>query len=513
MILNHLSQAGNFTEKDKNALIAAIHEQNKSKYDKVDRIAEYQKYVNTELDSCCCLLTSLYTPVVGQYLPFYKASGSMEVQDGLVTVKPGQRVQINVSLGYRGTSSDTKFANIAYAIRDCTNNKDIRYYQPLAGSYQYEIPYDTHIQYTNNTDADCQIGVYVSKIYTNKDLDPLYCNFTVMEIGRAVTIDPVEYVNTSQGIEDAPVGHIISHMGTVAPKHYLVCDGAEYPIADYPYLVQHIKDNFGGVNYFGGDGESTFAVPDLTNRFLQGSDTPGVYQEPGLPNITANWKSEPSTDAQGAVTVVDENGNLMAVTSGGKVDNRLWFDASLSSAIYGNSETVTPANISVLYCIKYEPTYYMQVHQTNYIQSNVYSEAEQVVGRWIDGRPIYRKTFQGIIPSDAVNDKTAIVGSIEAATNEICNMFGAINRGDIWAPIPYYKGQEYNTAFFISSVSGAIIANVGSHFAGKSFVFCVEYTKTTDEPNSFTNDMIQDYVTTEPYSDEQVLKAVDALWP
>ena len=33
-------------------------------------------------------------------------------------------------------------------------------------------------------------------------------------------------------------------------------------------------------------------------------------------------------------------------------NNRLFLDASRSNNIYGNSNTVTPKNISVLYCIK-----------------------------------------------------------------------------------------------------------------------------------------------------------------
>ena len=523
MILNHLSQAGNFTEKDKNALIAAIHEQNKSKYDKVDRIAEYQEYVNTELDSCCCLLTSLYTPVVGQYLPFYKASGSMEVQDGLVTLKPGQRVQINVSLGYRGTSSDTKFANVAYSIRDYTNNKDIRYYQPLAGSYQYEIPYTTHIQYTNNTDMDCQIGVYVSKVYTNKDLDPLYCNFTVMEIGRAITIDPVEYVNTSQGIEDAPVGHIISHMGTVAPKHYLVCDGAEYPIADYPYLVQHIKDNFGSVNYFGGDGTITFAVPDLRERFLKGSDSAGENEEAGLPNITGTFSVMGNGGSTGNMNVDTASGAFYRIARNGWKDvfstsmnaNQTYyagFDASKSNAMYGKSSTVTPTNTSVLYCIKYEPTYYMQVHQTNYMQLNQYSEEEQVIGKWIDGKPIYRVCMCGTTPSATGvqefhsapwrNFESLVrLDGYVSGSNADGNIRHSIQRNDLYQVFPYTTG---NLVWYVHPTA--------TNYTSRPYFAVVEYTKTTDEPNSFTDSMLKEsYIDLAFCTEEELQNAIQDI--
>lgn len=83
-----------------------------------------------------------------------------------------------------------------------------------------------------------------------------------------VTIDPVNYVNTTQGIEDAPIGNVISVMGKTAPNHYLVCDNTIYNIVDYPHLSQYIKEQFGVFNFFGGDGTTSFAVPDLRGEFL-----------------------------------------------------------------------------------------------------------------------------------------------------------------------------------------------------------------------------------------------------
>ena len=72
------------------------------------------------------------------------------------------------------------------------------------------------------------------------------------------------------GPDGNPVGTVISFMGTSAPEDYLVCDGAEYPIGDYPDLAEHFRQQFGAAGHFGGDGENTFAVPDLRNLFLRG---------------------------------------------------------------------------------------------------------------------------------------------------------------------------------------------------------------------------------------------------
>lgn len=67
------------------------------------------------------------------------------------------------------------------------------------------------------------------------------------------------------GPDGNPIGTIISYIGTAAPKDYLVCDGAEYNIADYSELARFFRSQFGASNYFGGDGTTTFAVPNITN--------------------------------------------------------------------------------------------------------------------------------------------------------------------------------------------------------------------------------------------------------
>lgn len=68
-----------------------------------------------------------------------------------------------------------------------------------------------------------------------------------------------------------PVGTVISVMGKTAPANYLACDGSIVNIADYPILADYFMAQFGSKNYFGGDGTTTFAVPDLRGEFLRGS--------------------------------------------------------------------------------------------------------------------------------------------------------------------------------------------------------------------------------------------------
>jgi hypothetical protein len=65
-----------------------------------------------------------------------------------------------------------------------------------------------------------------------------------------------------------PVGTVITVLGTTAPMNYLECDGTVYLIASYPVLATYFETQFGSKNYFGGNGTTTFAVPDLTSNTL-----------------------------------------------------------------------------------------------------------------------------------------------------------------------------------------------------------------------------------------------------
>lgn len=103
------------------------------------------------------------------------------------------------------------------------------------------------------------------EILLNYTADTEFINSSV-EYGKQYNLNILGYENEVIGIEDTPVGHIISHMGTTAPKHYLICNGSEYNITDYPYLSQYIEDEYGAVNYFGGDGINTFCVPQVTEN-------------------------------------------------------------------------------------------------------------------------------------------------------------------------------------------------------------------------------------------------------
>lgn len=170
----------------------------------------------------------------------------------------------------------------------------------------------------------------------------------------------MELTNQSAGTS---VGEIISYMGTVAPANYLICDGSVYQISDYPYLAQHFVDNFGTVDYFGGDGTDTFAVPDLRGEFLRGTGTAdrntgigesvGVHQDPtSHAYVQSNGSGSVFCQRQSIISDMDtrNNGNVTLAWGASSINEN---DAGVTTY------TSRPTNTSVLYLIKYQPTYWI----------------------------------------------------------------------------------------------------------------------------------------------------------
>lgn len=175
-----------------------------------------------------------------------------------------------------------------------------------------------------------------------------------------------------RGGDTTLTGNIISFMGTKAPKGYLICDGAEYNIADYPKLASHFEEQFEDVGYFGGDGIATFKVPDLRNEFLRGqgelSGNIGEHQDATqLPAIYASnygknfytggydFNGTGNTNTFANTDTVIKNKDLGTDTSKYGLASTTDRTANLSSkwADVAVKYTTRPTNVAVLYCIKY----------------------------------------------------------------------------------------------------------------------------------------------------------------
>lgn len=243
----------------------------------VNSISLSQKTVNSDLDYCFVGFWNntnsnvIVTCTRGAAIPFNtKFEGNLEFNstNKAIKLKAGHRYKLHYQCKQTGNDHMERFYNETTSewlkmACNCDTNDETHTMEEI-----YVPTVDCEVSVRN---CWCSVTSFTMRVNcintdpTGPGLRTIDCEsaFIVTEIGKTVTVDPVEYVNTTQGIEDTPVGEIIRTLGDKTPKHYLACDGSVYNIADYPHLAQYFKDNFGSSNAFGGDGTTTFAVPDL----------------------------------------------------------------------------------------------------------------------------------------------------------------------------------------------------------------------------------------------------------
>ncbi|WP_276765141.1 phage tail protein, partial [Phascolarctobacterium succinatutens] len=85
--------------------------------------------------------------------------------------------------------------------------------------------------------------------------------------------DNVSSARANLGIDTTyfnPTGSIIAFAGNALPAGYLLCDGSKVSRTTYKKLFDVI-----GTTYGAGDGTTTFTLPNLIDRFLEGSSAAG----------------------------------------------------------------------------------------------------------------------------------------------------------------------------------------------------------------------------------------------
>ena len=104
----------------------------------------------------------------------------------------------------------------------------------------------------------------------------------------------------------------------------------------------------------------------------------------------------------------------------------------------------------------------------------VYSTTEQVIGKWIDGKPLYRKTIYS----------TAKTGSLSLSNVDFLRWknFNAFVNNEILFPDARYISSTDKLDFFVSKTQKSFTITLGSDWSSKFtyLVFEIEYTKTTD---------------------------------
>lgn len=144
--------------------------------------------------------------------------------------------------------------------------------------------------------------------------------------------------------------------GDKAPDGFLLCNGQAVSRNAYAHLFTVI-----GTKYGDGDGSTTFNLPNMVEKFVEGGTASGTVKEAGIPNLTgafrgSEWVGYPYTTTNG---IFEETAQAYwwPPTFDDTTENKdriiLYnVDASKVNAVYGKSNTVQPASVTMLYIIK-----------------------------------------------------------------------------------------------------------------------------------------------------------------
>lgn len=144
-----------------------------------------------------------------------------------------------------------------------------------------------------------------------------------------------------------PTG-MLGHFYSV-PDGWLLCNGAAVSRSTYAALFAVI-----GTKHGSGDGSTTFNLPNLANRFVEGTTSigsAGTFKSAGLPNITGEFTAvEERNTVTGAFYVI--KGGQPSKSGNHYSGQRIQLEATRSAAIFGSASTVQPPSIALLACIK-----------------------------------------------------------------------------------------------------------------------------------------------------------------
>ena len=223
------------------------------------------------------------------------------------------------------------------------------------GCYKYILPTATTLDGLNKTIVDNYVEVAAGTV---KDPNAVY--YTRSGAADAYTYTPVivdgDYIPSGTTLykrETDVGGYVVIKNRLVAVTETTV---GLYRGLTFPYISEEMIDGTTTTNRYSG----SFTIPDLGGEFLRSwvmgqmddeDRNIGSLQNAGLPNITGTFNGVKYNSISGAFSQSNTSYQLCGDDEHIRI-TKISFNASKSSSVYGNSDTVTPQNISVHVLIK-----------------------------------------------------------------------------------------------------------------------------------------------------------------
>ena len=123
------------------------------------------------------------------------------------------------------------------------------------------------------------------------------------------------------------------------------------------------------------------------------------------------------------------------------------------------------------------------------LENNAYSTEEQVVGTWVDGKPVYRKVFVLTDASYFVSNSYYDISSLNIEQiffeTRVLNYTDSIGQKYTRAQDEMVSSNDYSRCFFrndaIQLRLGEVEVNAISNGSNASWIIVINYTKTTDK--------------------------------
>lgn len=248
---------------------------------------------------------------------------------------------------------DSIFTNNQWLVMKGTNIFGAHFNSAVTGALAqtwYALPGTNIVNGTYDTNSyQWTMGAYVG---TNSVTNAVFAAAQFTNSGSQI------YVNG--GFDSTapivPAGAVMSFARPTAPQGWLVCDGSSQYVSNYPALYSAIGTNFGG------NGISTFSLPDLRGEFVRGWD-----DSRGVDTARAWASSQSSANLAHTHTIdVDVSCNysqfIVPLPGGGvlgepSAENAIGaqtptFSGTGTASSSGGTES-RPRNVALLYCIKY----------------------------------------------------------------------------------------------------------------------------------------------------------------
>lgn len=268
----------------------------------------------------------------------------------------------------------------------------------------------------------------------------------------------------------APVGSYLYLEKKSNPQGYLYCDGSTFDETVYPALYQYLGTNvlpdWREFSAVGAEQNTTSSVIATHDVFTQGQEKDDQIQ-----NHSHYYPIQNTTGYSRATFIGNSNDTTLA-------EGNLGSEGSgLGGVVKARSGDVTRGKSKAVFIYIKATSGLTENQQENVLntinENNSYSTEEHPTGaKWIDGKPIYRKTFEGTASDGTsapinINNLDKII-NYDGVITYSGNQYLKINNPD---DSGYWSRVHINGTNFIFIIKG---------FGVVTYRIFVEYTKTTD---------------------------------